>query len=52
MGVAINSMLKVFDAVGRCTDRAVADQLELLASQVVNFARMKFGHTEGAKSLT
>lgn len=52
MGVAINSMLKVFDAGGRCTDRAVADQLELLASQVVNFARMKFRHTEGAKSLT
>jgi FMN reductase len=42
LGVTINSLLKVFDADGRCTDVAVVKQMELLALQVVSFARMRF----------
>jgi len=50
MGVAINSLLKVFDAHGRCIDGTAAEQLELLASQVVDFARMKSRHAEEART--
>ena len=48
LGVAINSQLKVFDEEGRCADDAIAKQLELLAFQVVTFARMTLMCTETA----
>ncbi len=41
VGVAINTSSKVFDADGACLDAAVGKQLELMAQQVVDFARMK-----------
>jgi len=41
LGVAINSAQKIFDGEGRCVDAAVAQQLEMVALQVVRFARMQ-----------
>jgi len=41
MGVAINSSTRVFDTEGKCLDGAVERQLELVAKQVVEFARMR-----------
>ncbi len=41
VGVAINSSLKVFDADGECQDAGIEKQLELMAQQVVEFARMR-----------
>jgi FMN reductase len=41
MAVAINSATPVFDEYGAMIDGACAKQLEILASQVVDFARMK-----------
>lgn len=44
MAVAINSVLPVFGDNGEVTDAAIVQQLEVLASQVVTFARMKALH--------
>jgi FMN reductase len=41
MAVAINSAQPVFDREGALVDSAIASQLNLLASQVVEFAQMK-----------
>jgi FMN reductase len=41
MAVAINSATPVFEQNGLLTDQAVAKQLEILAGQVVDFARMR-----------
>lgn len=41
MAVAINSAQAVFDGDGRIADPAVVSQLDILAGQVVEFARMK-----------
>ena len=41
IGVAINSSQKVFDADGNCLDPAIGKQLELMATQVLEFARMR-----------
>jgi FMN reductase len=40
-GVAVNSSSKVFDDLGICLDAAIGRQLELVAQQVVAFARMR-----------
>lgn len=39
LGVAINSAEEIFDSTGRLADPAVRNQLELLADQVLTFAR-------------
>lgn len=39
IGVGINTSTKAFDGQGDCLDPAVAEQLRLLARQVVDFAR-------------
>jgi FMN reductase len=44
IGVAINSSQKAFDGEGNCLDASVSKQLELMASQVVEFARMRVAH--------
>ena len=51
MAVAVNSVQPVFGADGAIADRGLAQQLEILASQVVSFARMKALHelAEGAR---
>lgn len=41
LGVAINSAQRIFDGDGRCVDANVAQQLEMVAAQVVQFARMQ-----------
>lgn len=41
VGVAINSSARVFDADGSCLDAGIGAQLELMARQVVDFARMR-----------
>jgi FMN reductase len=41
IGVAINSSQRVFDADGNCLDPAIGKQLELMAAQVLEFARMR-----------
>ncbi|MDB5985769.1 MAG: NADPH-dependent reductase [Nevskia sp.] len=41
VGVAINSSSKIFDVDGACLDTGVEKQLELMARQVVDFARMR-----------
>ncbi len=41
VGVAVNSSLKVFDADGNCLDPSIGNQLDLMAKQVVEFARMR-----------
>jgi len=41
IGVAFNSSMKVFDADGNCLDASVGKQLEIMAQQVVDFARMR-----------
>ena len=41
VGVAFNSSEKVFGADGTCLDAGIAKQLELMAQQVVDFARMR-----------
>lgn len=41
LGVAINSAGKVFDESGSPTDEGTAQQLKILAQQVVDFARMR-----------
>ena len=41
VGVAVNSSLKVFDDDGICLDAGIAKQLDLMAQQVVGFARMR-----------
>jgi FMN reductase len=41
MAVAINSAQPVFGADGAITDKGIASQLEILAGQVVSFARMR-----------
>lgn len=47
IGVAVNSSLSPFDAEGHCLDAAVGAQIEMMAQQVVNFARM---HAAAARS--
>lgn len=44
MAVAINSMTPVFGADGEVIDPAIVQQLDILAGQVVTFARMKALH--------
>ena len=39
LGVAINSADQIFDDAGRLTDEAVRGQLDMLAAQVLDFAR-------------
>src|SRR5579864_3880046 len=51
MGVAINSSTKAFDTDGRCLDAGVERQLELLANQVVDFARMRAAAGNGGESV-
>ncbi len=41
IGVAINTSQRIFDGEGNCLDAGVAKQLELMASQVVDFSRMR-----------
>jgi FMN reductase len=41
VGVAVNSSLKVFDDVGACLDAGISKQLDLMAEQIVSFARMR-----------
>jgi FMN reductase len=43
LGVAINSAEKIWGADGELTDRTVQNQLELLATQVLTFARVPGG---------
>src|SRR3984957_19539996 len=43
VGVANNSSLRVFDTDGHCVDPTIANQLELMAQQVVTFAKMRAG---------
>lgn len=51
LGVAINSSDGILDSEGRCLDARLDSQLQVLASQVVNFARMcNSARGEGAKS--
>ena len=45
IGVAVNSSLKVFDEAGECLDSGLATQLELMARQVVEFARMRMAQS-------
>lgn len=40
VGVAINSSLPIFDKTGSCIDAAAANHLKIMATQVVEFARM------------
>ena len=44
MAITVNSQLSVFDAQGQVSDRALANQLDILAQQVVSFARMRALH--------
>ena len=41
IGVAINSSTRLFEADGSCLDAGTARQLDLVAEQVVEFARMR-----------
>jgi len=43
LGVAINSADQIWDAAGELIDESVRDQLELLAGQVLTFARARAG---------
>ena len=47
MAVAINSAQPVFDSEGALIDAAIANQLNVLAGQVVEFARMRALDTLG-----
>jgi FMN reductase len=44
IGVAINSSQQIFDPEGNCLDASIGKQLELMANQVVDFARMRVAH--------
>jgi len=44
MAVAVNSMQPVFGADGGISDASIATQLDILATQVVTFARMRALH--------
>ncbi len=48
IGVAVNTSTPVFDADGNCADPAIARQMELMANQVVEFARMRAHGRSGA----
>jgi len=50
LGVAINSAGKVFDDSGAPIDPGIAQQLRILAEQVVEFARMRSLHDDAKKS--
>jgi FMN reductase len=41
VGVAVNTSTQVFDAEGACLDAGIRQQLELMAEQIVEFARMR-----------
>jgi len=41
VGVAVNSSSKIFDTEGNCLDGGISKQLQLMARQVVDFARMR-----------
>src|ERR1700752_2887846 len=41
MGIAVNSSSKMFDTDGNCLDSGIGRQLQLMARQVVDFARMR-----------
>jgi FMN reductase len=45
VGVAVNSSLKIFDEGGTCLDAGISKQLDLMAEQVVSFARMRANHS-------
>lgn len=47
MAVAVNSMMPVFDPDGEVCDPAIVQQLDVMAGQVVSFARMKALHDLG-----
>src|SRR3546814_6724296 len=44
MAVAVNSMMPIFDENKRLTDKGVSAQLDVVAEQVVTFARMRALH--------
>lgn len=50
IGIGINTTGKIFDAAGSCIDAGVAKQLELMASQVVKFARMHAAHKDSGEA--
>jgi FMN reductase len=50
LGVAINSAGNVFDDAGAPADPGIAQQLRILAEQVVEFARMRSLHDDAKKS--
>ena len=39
LGVTLNTAIPLFDDAGHCTDERVQTQFEMLAAQVVEFAR-------------
>jgi FMN reductase len=45
IGVAINTSGKIFESDGSCSDKAIGQQIEMMAKQVVEFARMRKSHT-------
>lgn len=46
LGVAINSSQPFTDADGECVDRRLDSQLDILARQVLEFARMRTAHAK------
>jgi len=50
MAVTANSSQPLFDPDGMLTDQGIASQLEIMAGQVVTFARMKAAYAIGAAS--
>ena len=50
MGVAINTSARSFDDQGQPMQPEVAEQLTLMAGQVVRFARMHHAHIEAGRS--
>ncbi len=49
VGVAVNSSSKIFDTEGNCLDGGISKQLQLMARQVVEFARMRAGASGGTR---
>jgi FMN reductase len=48
IGVGINTTAKVFDSAGACLEESVARQLGMMATQVVEFARMRAAWSDPA----
>src|SRR3546814_4185926 len=51
MAVAVNSMMPIFDENKRLTDKGVSAQLDVVAEQVVTFARMRALHEDRKATL-